>query len=111
MLHKLSSIRHNRDQWDQNEGRFYDQNNHHQVGMGGMGAMGLGGAVGYALGSLRGGPGAYGHHGHGIGHSHGRGHGRGHDHHGPGDFGPGPPHGHHHYPRSPLELCWSCLSR
>lgn len=105
VLHQLSCIRHNGGQWNQNDGRYYDQNNHHQGGMGAMGAMGLGGAVGYALGSLGGGPGAYGHHG--IGHGHGRGPGH---HHGRGDFGPGP-HGHNHYPRSPLDLCWSCLSR
>lgn len=68
----------------------------------GVGAAGLGGIVGYALGGMRSDHGGYG--GHGYGH-----HGPGPPHHfGPGGFGPG--RGHHHGPRSPLDFCWSCLS-
>ena len=79
-----------RREWNQNEGPHYGQN---QMGMGALGAAGMGGVLGYALGGMRGGPGWPHHPPH---------------HHGPGGFGPG--RGHHHGPRSPLDVCWSCLS-
>jgi hypothetical protein len=81
-------------EWNQNEvphGPPYNQN---QMEMGALGAVGMGGVLGYALGGMSGGPGGFWPHRHG-----------------PGGFGPGPGRGHHHHgPRSPLDVCWSCLS-
>ena len=79
-----------RNEWRRDN--YYNENRNN-FGMGTIGAAGAGGMLGYALGGMRGPD--YGPHHHGPGH-------------GPG--GGGYHHGPHDYRRSPMEMCWSCIT-